>query len=80
MHHCGACEGTFDKQHTDTGLYGVAQCAVGRAHALHCHSLFALTSGRFNAPMQLALSQDYMSAAARDRLKHARPGRIITWY
>jgi len=48
-------------------------------HALHSHSSFALTRGRFDAIMQLALPQGSMSAAARDILNHAWYGHSIVW-
>jgi len=48
-------------------------------HALRVHAPFALTRGRLDAPMQLALPRRYMSAAARDRLNKAWPAHSIEW-
>jgi len=48
-------------------------------HALH-NQPFALTSSRFDTPMPLFLSQGSMSAAARDMLNKAWPGKSILWF
>jgi len=56
------------------------RCARWDEHALRGHAPFALTRGRLDAPMQLALPSSCMSAAARDRLDKAWPAHSIAWW